>query len=56
MELNRFKDKLFDLINESGELDVTDIEADDRENTFLIRMADGSTIVLECRLISGSGG
>ncbi len=51
MELNYFKDRLFDLINESDELGVADIEADDRKNTFLIRTADGSVIMVECRMI-----
>lgn len=53
MELNYFKDKLFDLINESDELDVADIEADDKNNTFLVSMQDGSAVLLECRLIRG---
>lgn len=34
MELNEFKDRLFDLINESSDLPVSDIAVNDRENTI----------------------
>jgi len=43
MSLDYFKDVLFDLINESDALDVDDIQSDDRANTFLVSMKDGST-------------
>ncbi len=49
MELNYFKDKLFDLINESDELDIADIEAEDRKNLFTVTMADGSIFEVLCR-------
>lgn len=42
MSLDYFKDVLFDLINESDALDVDDIQSDDRANTFLVLMKDGS--------------
>ena len=32
MELNYFKDKLFDLLNETDELDIADLDAEDRKN------------------------
>ena len=46
MDLNYFKDKLFDVINESDELDVTDIQADDAKDLFMIVMKDGSVFAL----------
>lgn len=49
MELNYFKDKLFDLLNESDELDLSDIIADDRRGLFTVSMADGSQFELLCR-------
>lgn len=49
MELNYFKDLLFGLINDSDEMNVSDIRADDRQNTFTIQMADRSRFVVECR-------
>lgn len=42
MRLDYFKDVLFDLINESDALDIEDIQSDDRANTFLVSMKDGS--------------
>lgn len=46
MDLNFFKDKLFDVINESDELDIADIQADDDKDLFLIVMKDGSVFAL----------
>ena len=47
MEVNYFKDILFDLLNESDELDVTDIQSDDKANTFLISMKDGTSFLVQ---------
>ena len=41
MDVNYFKDILFDLMNESDALDVADIQSDDRANTFTVLMKDG---------------
>ena len=41
MDVNYFKDTLFDLMNESDALDVADIQSDDRANTFLVITKDG---------------
>lgn len=49
MELNYFKDKLFDLLNETDNMDIRDIEANDKENTFQILLRDGNVFELECR-------
>lgn len=49
MELNYFKDKLFDILNETDDLDISDISADDRNDRFLIYLADGSVFEVECR-------
>lgn len=49
MELNYFKDKLFDLLNESDELDLSDITADDSRGLFTVSTADGSTFEILCR-------
>lgn len=42
MDLNYFKDKLFDVINESDELDISDIQTDDSKDLFMVVMKDGS--------------
>ena len=48
MPLNYFKDLLFDVINESDRLDVTDIIANDRENTFVIQLDENDIFYLKC--------
>ena len=47
MDINFFKDQLFDLINESNELDVADIQSDDKNNTFKIKVTDGSSFTVK---------
>ncbi len=49
MDLNYFKDKIFELVNETDSLDINDIDADDRKNTFTVSLQDGSVFELECR-------
>ena len=47
MELNYFKDVLFDLLNESDELDVSDIQSNDKANTFIVSMKDGTSFSVQ---------
>lgn len=49
MDLNYFKDKLFDLLNDSDDLDISDIATDDRRGLFTVSTTDGSTFELLCR-------
>ena len=49
MELDYFKDQLFDLLNESDAMDISDITADDRHDLFTVSTADGSQFELLCR-------
>lgn len=51
MELNYFKDKLFDILNETDELDITDILADDKNNLLTVSIAGGSAFEIVCRQI-----
>ena len=51
MELNYLKDHLFDLLNESDCLNITDIEANDALNTFRITVPDGSVFVISCQRV-----
>lgn len=52
MELNYLKDRLFDLLNDnSEELNISDIQTHEKENTFGISMMDGSVFEIECRRI-----
>lgn len=49
MDLNYFKDKLFDILNETNELDIADISSDDRKNLLTVTIAGGSVFEIECR-------
>ncbi len=49
MELNYFKDKLFDLLNESDELDISDLNAEDLKNLLTVTMSDGSMFEILCQ-------
>lgn len=49
MKLNFFKDWLFDLLNESEGIEISDVQSDDRSNIFTIVIADGSVFEIECR-------
>ena len=63
MEFVKFKDILFDLINECDLYDIRDIQAFDSENRFLIQADDGAQIEVilrelgpaDCRRYSTSG-
>ena len=47
MNLNYFKDLLFDVINESDKLSVVDIISNDKESTFIIELWTGK-FLLKC--------
>lgn len=50
MTLDYFKDKLFEMMNEGdNELDIADIDTNDRENTFTVLTVDRSQFEIECR-------
>lgn len=51
MEVKFFKDQLFDLLNDSDSMGISDIETDDRNNIFTIKTIDGSMFEIECRQI-----
>lgn len=51
MELNLFKDKLFDLLNESDNMNIADIETDDAAGAFQIKTTDGDLFIIECRQV-----
>ena len=46
MSLNLFKDLLFDIINESDRLNVSDIIALEKEDSFIIKIG-GKTFVIK---------
>lgn len=48
MGLDEFKDRLFDILNESDCLPVADIIADDRQDEFKILLEDHSSFTIRC--------
>ena len=49
MDLNYFKDIFSDLLNDSEEMNVLDIEADDKMNLFYLSAADGSAFEIQVK-------
>lgn len=46
MELNEFKDRLFDILNDTDDLPIADIIVNDKENEIKILMNDHSSFVI----------
>lgn len=53
MGLDEFKDRLFDIINDSDGLPITDIITDDVQDEFRILLEDHSSFTVTCQY-SGS--
>lgn len=51
MDLNYFKDKVFDLFNDTDSMVINDIDTNDKENTFKILLQDGNLFEVECRQV-----
>ena len=51
MELDYFKDKLFDILNEPDELDITDILTGDKSSLLTGAIAGGNAFEIVCRQI-----
>lgn len=47
VDINVFKDILWDLMNESDALDVTDIQSIDKDNRFIVTVSDGSSFTVQ---------
>lgn len=54
MELNYFKDKLFDLLNDSEDLEIVDLNVDEKNNRLIVKTEDGNTFEILCRKASGN--
>lgn len=54
MEINEFKDRIFDILNETKELPIRDIVVEDKNNLMNIYLIDGTgfTIHIEnCKML-----
>lgn len=50
MELNEFKDRLFDILNDTNDLPIADIMVNDAADTMHIDLEDGSSFVIKCQI------
>lgn len=49
MELSYFRDILFDLLNDSEELGITDLSTDEPNNLFIVTTEGGDIFEIICR-------
>lgn len=50
MSLNEFKDRLFDILNDTDDLPIADIMVNDAENSMKIYLEDGTITTITCEL------
>ncbi len=48
VDLNEFKDKLFDILNETEHLPIIDIVVEDKRNRMKIYLSDGALFKIQC--------
>ncbi len=48
MELNEFKDRIFDILNGTDDLPIADIIVNDSENTIKLLLNDHSSFTVTC--------
>ena len=53
MELNYFRDRLFDLLNDSEGMGIADLNADERNNLLTVKTEDGNVFEIVCRQAAG---
>ena len=49
MELDYFRDRLFDLLNDSDELEIADLYADEQNHTLTVQMETGAVFEISFR-------
>lgn len=53
MKLDYFRDKLFDLLNDSEGIGIADLNADERNSLLTVRTEDGDVFEVVCRQATG---
>ena len=53
MELNYFRDKLFDLLNDSEGMRIADLNTDERNSLLNVRTEVGDVFEIVCRQAAG---
>ena len=52
MELNYFRDRLFDLLNDSEGMGIVDLNADERNSLLTVRTEGGNVFEIVCRQVA----
>ena len=55
MGLNYFKDRLFDLLNDSEGMGIADLNTDERNGLLTVMTDDGNVFEIVCRQAAGKG-
>jgi len=50
MSLNEFKDRLFDVLNDTNDMSIADIMVNDAQNTMKVYLEDGTIVTVTCEL------
>lgn len=53
MELNYFRDRLFDLLNDSEGMGIADLNVDERNSLLTVRTENGNVFEIVCRQAAG---
>ncbi len=53
MELNYFRDRLFDLLNDSEGMGIADLNADEQNGLLTVRTENGNVFEIVCRQAAG---
>ena len=53
MKLDYFRDKLFDLLNDSEGMGIADLNADEQNSLLIVRTEDGDVFEIVCRQAAG---
>ena len=53
MELNYFRDRLFDLLNDSEGMGIANLNANERNSLLTVRTEEGNVFEIVCRQAAG---
>lgn len=55
MELDYFRDRLFDLLNDSEGMGIADLNVDEKNSLITVRTEEGNTFEIVCQQAAGKG-
>lgn len=56
MKLDYFRDRLFDLLNDSEGIGIVDLNVDEKNSLIAVRTDEGNTFEIVCRQAAGKEG